>query len=289
MCYNTIKTTDLKTDYKNDVVEALTKSYKSFRFDYLTIAISIIVLLSIILFIPHNFLGGNKTLYYILVCSIVLIGIISYLLVLKWEQKRRLVTLFYEFDDGKDKHLFYDEILSALNKIAECKRIWSLISSQYLDNTYSSKINAGASNLVNRDIALCKVGRIPWVKTNISVPYIKTTAKTLYFVPDGILVYDTKGVAYVEYQNLDFDTDTTSFIEEYPPSDAQIIDYTWQYANVKGGPDLRFKNNRRIPICSYGELKIRTDKMLLCYILTSKEDAPIKFHQAMKGLLNKYF
>ena len=86
VCYNTIKT----TDYYGYCNCQITKSYKSFRFDYLTIAISIIVLLSIILFIPHNFLGGDKTLYYILVCSIVLIGIISYLLVLKWEQKSDL-------------------------------------------------------------------------------------------------------------------------------------------------------------------------------------------------------
>ena len=49
------------------------------------------------------------------------------------------------------------------------------------------------------------------------------------------------------------------FIErEKVPKDAKVVDYTWQYVNKSGGPDKRFQNNKKIPICLYGEMEIKS-------------------------------
>lgn len=287
--YNTAGSEELKSDYKKDLVDTLTKSYKAFRYDYLTGIITLIIVIILLFnkdffYNPYHYpidIQGFYTFYSLLVI-IAAIGIITFIFVAKWETKRRQVNLVYEFENNCFE--YYKEIISAFNKIAQSKKIWSLVSSEYLVSDYQSKINAGARNLVDRGAASSGTGKLPWVNTNINIPLIKANGKSLYFVPDGILVYDSKGVAYVDYQNLKISYDTTRFADEYPPSDANIIYNTWQYANKDGGPDRRFKNNKEIPVCKYGELKIEIGDKLLLYIMTSLEDAPKEFQEAMNKI-----
>lgn len=48
------------------------------------------------------------------------------------------------------------------------------------------------------------------------------------------------------------------FIErEVVPKDAQVVDHTWQHVNKSGGPDKRFQNNKKIPVCLYGGMEVR--------------------------------
>jgi hypothetical protein len=42
------------------------------------------------------------------------------------------------------------------------------------------------------------------------------------------------------------------------PPDAERVDTTWRFANMDGGPDLRFNNNRELPVMLYGELTLGT-------------------------------
>lgn len=287
--YNTAGSEELKSDYKKDLVDTLTKSYKAFRYDYLTGIITLIIVIILLFnkdffYNPYHYpidIQGFYTFYSLLVI-IAAIGIITFIFVAKWETKRRQVNLVYEFENNCFE--YYKEIISAFNKIAQSKKIWSLVSSEYLVSDYQSKINAGARNLVDRGAASSGTGKLPWVNTNINIPLIKANGKSLYFVPDGILVYDSKGVAYVDYQNLKISYDKTRFADEYPPSDANIIYNTWQYANKDGGPDRRFKNNKEIPVCKYGELKIEIGDKLLLYIMTSLEDVPKEFQEAMNKI-----
>lgn len=279
--YNTAGTDELKSNYKTELVEALTKSYTAFRYDYLTGAIGLIITFMFLLF---TFLAQDKDIQssQIQLAVIIAINICLFLIVAKWETKRRSIDIIYEFENNDYK--YYENIILAFNKIAECNKIWSLISSLQLSDTYQYKINAGASSLVNTGVASGGTGKLPWVNTNISIPLIKANNKSIYFVPDGIIVYDTKGIAYVEYQSLKINNNTINFIDEFPPSDANIIDKTWQYTNINGTPDRRFKYNKQIPVCRYGELKIETSDKLLLYIMTSIEDAPKEFKEAMNKL-----
>lgn len=40
------------------------------------------------------------------------------------------------------------------------------------------------------------------------------------------------------------------------PSDSKIIDYTWQYVRVDGGPDRRYASNPRIPVVLYEQIEL---------------------------------
>lgn len=275
--YNTATTHSIKSDYKQDVVEALSNSYNAFRFDYLVGSISII---SILLFYFNCFEILNNTIFYILLSLLSILGIISFIYTAKWESKRRSIDLIYEFDGNNSE--YYEKIITAFNKLAECRNIWGVVSSEYLPDTYQRKINAGAGRITNRTHASIGSGKLPWVRTNISsIPLLKACGRSLYFMPDGILVYDSRGVVYVDYLDIKTRVSTTRFIEDYPPSDANIVDHTWRYANVNGGPDRRFNNNKEIPICRYGELTIDVKNEQLLYIMTSKEYAAENFEKAM--------
>ena len=276
--YNTASSEDVKSEYKANIVEELNRSYKAFRLDYLTG--SIFLLFEIILFL---FFSSNLDRFHCIILSLFgLIGIVSFLYVSKWEKNRRQIDLVYEFENNNFEH--YEKIVSAINHLVKCNKIWGLVDSEYLSDPHQRKINAGTGYIVNRVNAVVGTDELPWVRTNITPPVISTCGRRLYFMPDGIIVYDSKGVAYVEYQDVMVSSSTTSFVENNPPQDAKIIYYTWQYANKDGGPDRRFANNKEIPVCSYGELTINVKEKQLLHIMTSVENAPWDFERIMKQI-----
>ncbi|MER8187185.1 hypothetical protein [Kitasatospora sp. NPDC094015] len=46
------------------------------------------------------------------------------------------------------------------------------------------------------------------------------------------------------------------------PRDSQQVGTTWQYVNVNGGPDRRFKENPQIPVMLYGRINFTTSSGL---------------------------
>lgn len=278
--YNSATSSDIKSEYKSDVVDALTKSYKAFRYDYLVLLLYVLI---VIVLCRHLYLYNPVAILLFSITNVIGLGVFIY--TAKWETKRRRIDLIYEFDN--ENYEYYENIVSAFNKIAECNIIWGILSSQYLSDSHQQKINAGASSLVNRVVAFIGTGRLPWVETNITVPLLKVSGKSLYFMPDGIIVYDSKGIAYVDYMDMEISVSTTDYTEDCPPQDANIIYYTWRYANKRGGPDRRFKSNRKIAVCRYGELTIDVKGKQLLYAILSKEEAPKEFEKAM-NVLKRY-
>lgn len=95
--------------------------------------------------------------------------------------------------------------------------------------------------------------------TNIAVPTLSNGAHALHFLPDRVLVRDGRRFAALAYDDVRADADPQRFIEDGRiPRDGQQIDTTWQYVNVNGGPDRRFKNNRRLPVMLYGRMTLTT-------------------------------
>jgi hypothetical protein len=74
-------------------------------------------------------------------------------------------------------------------------------------------------------------------------------------------VLDALGFGAVNYQSLKVELERTTLVIKggKPPSDARIIEYTWQYVNRRGGPDRRFGNNPQFPVIEVGEVKFSSD------------------------------
>ncbi|MBP9853744.1 MAG: DUF4236 domain-containing protein [Candidatus Omnitrophica bacterium] len=261
--YETAIAKNLIPSSHKEMLEKLNRSYKSVRIDYM---FGIMFLISVCVLIKYD---PN------IAVKIGILGVVLFIGIAFWETKRRTVQLIYDFEDEKAGH--FVKIIDAFNDLVLCKKIWAKIDSKEVRNVTEAKQNAGASRLINSTLVKLGEGKPPWVKTNIDVPSMKVREQTLYMMPDGILVYGKTGIGFVEYVDLTVNVDTIRFIEENPPSDAKIIDSTWEHPNKNGGPDKRFSNNKKIPICLYGELIISSSQGMFFRLMTSKDDAPTKF------------
>jgi hypothetical protein len=114
------------------------------------------------------------------------------------------------------------------------------------------KYNAGAAQLIRRNLATFAYLDPIIIATNITPPSIKLTGKVIYFLPDAAFIIDGKNIEAISYGALNLQLEQQQFIEnESVPKDAQVISHTWLHPNRRGGPDRRFSTNYQIPICLY--------------------------------------
>ena len=263
--FTAVCTSELSTPERKELLDRLNKSYKDFRVDYL------VMVLSAIIFVAALF-SGNVSAILILATLCVLASFATSV----FETKRRTVKIAYDFESGDTSS--YSKLINAVNKLAECRMTWAYINARNISSMHESKVNAGASSLISRAMAAIGSGAPPWVKTNITIPTISAKGTTVYFMPDCLLIYDSKGVGCAKHEDLRISAEVERFIEDGSvPSDATVVDHTWKFANKKGGPDRRFNNNVRIPVCLYGVLGLSLPAGLLFQLQTSASGAPREF------------
>jgi hypothetical protein len=90
-----------------------------------------------------------------------------------------------------------------------------------------------------------------------NIPSVTCGRQALHFLPDRLLVRDGRRFSDVSYEALDTSFNAGRFIEDgRVPRDGQQIDTTWRYVNVKGGPDRRYNNNKKLPVMLYGNIEV---------------------------------
>lgn len=167
-----------------------------------------------------------------------------------------IIELAYIFEDEQANEV--SQRMSPLQKIAKSKKLWWISqTSKVIDKKYAS----GASNSIKRN-KCTSLKKVPFpFKTGETFVALKSGRKTLLFLPDKLFVFQGSKIGALNYTDVKTSVHGQRFIEtETVPSDAKIIDYTWQYVNKSGGPDKRFRKNRKLPVCHYGEMEIRSDK-----------------------------
>lgn len=190
------------------------------------------------------------------------------------------VILNYEFE--KEAQNEFDALKEGFQKLTECQGTWHIEASGDTDDW---KHNGGASKLIRRKNTTLSYAKPRRVVCNIEVPSMKAGKQILYLFPDRILVYESKGVGAVSYGDLHIEREARRFIEDGSvPSDATIVDTTWQYVNKKGGPDRRFSNNREIPITLYEQMHLQSSTGLNELFQFSVPDIGMEFEQALNNL-----
>jgi len=175
--------------------------------------------------------------------------------VYRWDRERRTARIFYDIDN--------DEIVNRLalcnaagESLAKACSLWRIHSS---NRTTQSKYHAGANTLIERRPTRCAVGYVKGMILNIEPWTVSVGSQEFLFLPDRLLVREGKRLAAVPYEWLSAEHRSTSFIEDGPvPRDATAVGTTWRFVNKSGGPDLRFNNNRQLPVLGYGELALRS-------------------------------
>ncbi len=186
------------------------------------------------------------------------------------DRARRTVVAFYDVNDLPAT--WFQDLVDASQALAG-QALWRVDAAGNVRTTYQYKVNAGAGTIVSRKRAAASDEAPASLATNIAVPSITAGKSALYFLPDRVLVKDAKRFSDVSYAELQIQMTSQRFIEsERPPRDAAQVDTTWQYVNVKGGPDRRFKNNRRLPVMLYGELDLASSGGLHWLLQVSRPD-----------------
>ncbi|HEX6206687.1 MAG TPA: DUF4236 domain-containing protein [Solirubrobacterales bacterium] len=168
------------------------------------------------------------------------------------DRARRTVVAFYDVNDTAAD--WFQRVVDSTQGLAANDFVWRVDASGDVQTTYQYKVNAGATTIVSRSVAKVSLEPPPILATNIAVPSIVVGKAGIFFLPDRVLVKDGKRFSDASYGDLEMASGHLRFNESGAvPRDAHQVDATWQYVNVDGGPDRRFKNNRQYPVMLYGE------------------------------------
>ena len=197
------------------------------------------------------------------------------------DKARRTVVLFYDVNDAPAA--WFDAMVTNWAWLTGANQLWREVQSGRVHTTYQHKTNAGASNLVNRIPAVAGVNGPRHLATNVAVPSLVAGRSSLYFLPDRVLLLDNKHYTDISYRHLRTNAYRQRFIESSGriPKDARQVDQTWQYVNVKGGPDRRFANNPILPIMLYGNVDFSSPEGLDWRLQISRSDGAIEIAQTL--------
>lgn len=195
-----------------------------------------------------------------------------------WDLLRKSVVLLYDIDQTLDGAV--ESLHTSFKKMQQCDGIWHLAASGRVTD---GKYHAGADEMVRRESIALTIANPPLVKTNVATPCIPVGSQSLYFFPDRVLVFESKGVGAVSYENLVVGVEHAKFVESGTvPRDAEVVGRTWQYVNKRGGPDKRFKDNRELPVALYEDVRFTSDTGLNERIQLSKVGVSKSFIDAIR-------
>jgi hypothetical protein len=156
-------------------------------------------------------------------------------------KKNGVIQLDYAIDDDCREEV--NAHLAPLLRAVRSEKVW--------------RITQSAGTTVQR-VECVKSTTVPYpFATNETVASFTAAGETLLFLPDKMLVIQGDKFGALHYSDVTFSSTTTRFVEtQWVPRDAMVVEYRWEHATKSGEPDRRYKNNRQIPICQYGELHI---------------------------------
>jgi hypothetical protein len=193
------------------------------------------------------------------------------------------IVLQYSMDEGAAQK--FSHVQDAFKRLAACQRIWHVDAGAH---TSDWKRNAGGGFIERRSATWILFGAPPKVQSNVNLPNMRANRRALYFLPDRLLIYDSSGVAAVQYEDLLTQAGKMRFVEnESVPRDSTQVGSTWRYVNRDGGPDRRFNNNHQLPIMLYGELKFGSPSGLNEYFQCSVPEAAAELSSAVAPLASK--
>lgn len=211
---------------------------------------------------------------------IVLGCLVGVLLVFRWDVRRKLTIVHYDLDETAEQA--FAQLVGIAARFGQCRGLWHLTGQAVVRD---GKYHAGAATTVLRGKALVAERLPPYVVANLNPIAVDLSKLSLYFFPDRVLVYQSNRVGAVSYGVLKCAGSDVRLIEDgAPPSDAEVVGHTWRYVNKSGGPDRRFKDNRQLPVCRYGEVSIASDSGLNEVLWLSNAALVTEFVRAVEGL-----
>jgi hypothetical protein len=195
------------------------------------------------------------------------------------QRPRRTVVAHYVLTPEQ-----YD-VIYAVREAARALRsvsgLWRVTGSEQLAWSHPRKVNAMASHLVSRKRTVAKLEGPRELVTAFPAVTLRQGRVRIYFLPDRIMIRSS-GIKSVPWRAVKACAGVSQWIEGgRVPRDARQVDVTWQYANVGGGPDRRFKHNRQLPVLQFGRVQLEIADLAAWDLMCTQTAAAESFAAAL--------
>lgn len=237
-------------------VRRLTESHRALRWDVAAgVAAAAVVL--------WGYAQGNRGM----MLAAAVLGVLTVFLLYAWERETRRIELVYELDAEAAERMRL--IQEGLKRLRRCSKLVWVQSSRRLTDTMERKRNSGAEHGITYVSLKAGFGSPMWLGVNIRLPFLAAKGAAVYFLPDGVLLRRKNTFTFADNRQFRLEAAEGRLILQSVPRDAEVVDYTWQYVNKKGGRDKRYANNRQVPICRTQELTLYAHGEEFCEIIAS--------------------
>lgn len=199
------------------------------------------------------------------------------------ELKNNKIQMNYEFEVEPSPYTELVEIMEGTRKSQMIQAASSVITNAI------KRQHAGASNLYDLNIVSIKKQQPVFLQTNVTCYSIDIGNQILFILPDKMLILsDVIKVGAISIDSLEMKFNTTNFRESgNVANDATIVGRTYQYVNNNGTPDRRYKDNREIPICLYGELSVESKEGINMKFFCSNSSCTQAFYNKFMEIKNR--
>jgi hypothetical protein len=207
--------------------------------------------------------------------SVAFVAVPVLLLVVSRSLKTKLT---YKMDATSTER--YGVLVSAYAGILASKGAW-LVSGEGNNDAFKARRSGGASINLSTEKVSASLKGPKTVKLNVKPPTLSTGSQTVAFLPDQLLVKHRAHYATIPYSDLSVSTSTERMIAASAPSDAKLVDRTWEKVNKDGSPDKRFANNRQLGVYEFEHLSLSSAQGLRLEFQFSKPGCAEQFAEAL--------
>ena len=212
-----------------------------------------------------------------LVLSVAGVGALLVLLLYARQRAKMTIRLSYKGNLDGEAASRFSEVREVLEGLASSGRVWSLGARAKRPRDASEPVPAP-----ERDLARVGLLPTPGIKADVPVWGIEAREGTVFFFPEGALLYKNGRYEPVSYDALKVAFYSGRFFEEEDlPEDAEVVGKVWRFSRPDGSPDPRHKNdNAQIPIVLYGLLGVKGASGLNMRLMVSDRRAAARFARA---------
>lgn len=197
-----------------------------------------------------------------------------------WNENTRIAV---DFESGETARRAYAAMVRAFEKLRLCKGKWDITADRATDRVAERTLATRSVN--RRPVALDFVTSEIIAFEGQAMRFENVNGSDILLYPGMAVVPREDGAfALVDFRELEITAAARGFHEsDAVPADARVIGHTWAKTNKDGSPDRRFKSNYQIPICSYGDITIRSKTGISEEYMVSCADHAVEFANAVKN------
>lgn len=220
-------------------------------------------------------------LSYALAAGALLAGVAVAFLLHKRDVAARTVRLDYAPSGESTSR--YEAARAACETLSDAKKVWRVEGDAW---DRAAKAAGGEDRVFSGDASTrhpVQVGllKTPGISANVEIWGMEAGDANLFFLPECVLVYKEDLYRAISYDSLGVIYRPLRAVEDGEfPEDAEIVGETWRFVKADGGPDLRYPNNPKSAVASYGLLSVTGAESREIRILVSNKAVAVRFARA---------